>query len=68
MTDNTKFKEEGKALLDMLISFQRKYHMGNKKNAATSHARQFESELRCMLMVARTDEENAHQDKIDSYC
>jgi len=66
MTDNTKFKEEGSELLKRLVDFQRKYHYGNKRAVVTSPAALFEGELRQMLMIARTDEENDHQRKIDS--
>lgn len=66
MTDNTKFKEEGAQLLEMLISFRRKYI--HHSPIHTCQAKAFEGTLRAMLMIARTDEENKQQDKIDSMC
>jgi len=67
MTDNTKFKEEATKLLNNLISFQRSYLTYNTEGGDSS-ARLFERDLRMMLMVARTDEENQEQRKVDSYC
>lgn len=68
MTDNLGFKKEAAELLQKLIDFQRKYQYGNKRHAPTSPASMFESELRQMLMIARTDEENKEQKRIDSLC
>jgi hypothetical protein len=67
MTDNTKFKEDATQLLNKLISFQRSYIQNNSRVRETS-AKSFENDLRMMLMVARTDEENQEQRKVDSYC
>lgn len=66
MTDNTKFKEEAAELLTRLIDFQRKYHYGNKRAVVISPAALLEGELRQMLMIARTDEENKRQREVDS--
>lgn len=66
MTDNTKFKEEGAQLLEMLISFRRKYIHHSPIHSCPAKA--FEGILRAMLMVARTNEENQQQNKIDSMC
>ncbi len=66
MTDNTKFKEDGAALLKMLVSFRRKYIHHYPVHSCPAKA--FEGILRAMLMIARTDEENKEQDKIDSRC
>lgn len=67
MTDNTKFKEDATQLLNKLINFQRSYITYNKVRIETN-AKLFENDLRMMLMIARTDEENQEQRKVDSYC
>jgi hypothetical protein len=64
MTDNTKFKEEGAQLLEMLTSFRRKYIHHYPVHACPAKA--FEGMLRAMLMVGRTDEENQQQIKKDA--
>lgn len=64
MTDNTKFKEDATKLLNALISFQRTYNLRDPY----SNASLFEKDLRNMLTIARTDEENQNQKKWDSYC
>jgi hypothetical protein len=66
MTDNTKFKEEGGELLDKLINFRRKYI--HYMPVTSCPAKAFEGILRAMLSVARTDEENKQQNRIDSMC
>jgi hypothetical protein len=66
MTDNTKFKTEGAELLERLIDFRRKYIKHSPIHSCPAKA--FEGILRAMLMVARTDEENQQQNKIDSMC
>lgn len=66
MTDNTKFKEHAAKLLGNLIHFQRNYLPHTNKNQSTFN--KAEGELRAMLEIARTDEENAQQRKEDSYC
>lgn len=66
MTDNTKFKDEGAQLLEMLILFRRKYIHHSTVHSCPAKA--FEGTLRAMLMIARTDEENTKQKEIDSMC
>lgn len=66
MTDNTKFKEEGAELLERLVDFRRKYI--RQMPVQTCPAKAFEGVLRAMLLIARTDEENKQQDRIDSMC
>lgn len=68
MTDNTKFKEDASALLKSVVNFRRLY-MGAliEEPIQTSPSRLFESQLRAMLRIARTDEENNQQKKTDSY-
>lgn len=50
MTDNTKFKEDGAALLKMLVSFRRKYIHHYPVHSCPAKA--FEGILRSMLMLA----------------
>jgi hypothetical protein len=66
MTNNENFKKEGSELLEMLVKFRRKYIYHSPIH--TCPAKAFEGLLRAMLMVARTDEENQQQNKVDSMC
>lgn len=67
MTDNTKFKEDAGKLLSLLLSFKRNYITYNKHIKETG-ADIFENDLRMMLTIARSDEENQQQSKQDSMC
>lgn len=64
MTDNTKFKEDGAQLLEMLIQFRRKYIHHSPVHSCPFKIS--EGIVRAMLRIARTNEENNQQDKIDS--
>jgi hypothetical protein len=66
MTDNTNFKKEGGELLEKLIDFRKRYIKHSPLHSCPAKA--FEGILRAMLSIARTDEENRQQDKIDSMC
>lgn len=69
MTDNKKFKEEAGELLDRIIQFRRNYLAGKVNEPFMSAPNVlFEAQLRMMLLVARTDQENETQNRIDSQC
>lgn len=65
MTDNTQIKNDATELLDKLQKFKQRYHIFNEK---FSHGDMLEKELRLLLMIARTNEENDRQSTIDRYC
>ncbi len=66
MTNNDNLKNDATELLLKLQSFKRKYMV--KFSSKGSPIDEFERELRMILYVARTDEENQQQIKTDSYC
>ena len=66
MTNNEEIKKDAVELLDRILKFKSKY-----KNLTGKHGSpivELERELRLILMVARTDEENSLQSKSDCYC
>lgn len=65
MTDNLELKKDTEALLDALEIYKRKYrHFATKESPIFP----LDRELRLILMVVRTDEENKRQMERDSYC
>lgn len=66
MTNNDKIKTDATELLGKVINFRRNYDNLTSRNS--SPIADFEKELRLILMVARTDEENDKQRQQDSYC
>ncbi len=67
---NATFKEEGGELLDKLMAFKKRYlvpmNCYNIRPDANTPFVNFERELRMMLFVARTAEENREQKKKDN--
>ena len=68
MTNNDNLKKDATELLNKVIDFKRSYNFisGGPKAPAAIDA--FERELRLVLKVVRTDEENNQQSQTDSYC
>lgn len=64
MTDNTEFKRDATALLESYENFKRRYL--NFQGLRGSSWERFEHDLRALLRIARTDEENEAQRKRDS--
>lgn len=67
MTNNENFKSEATKLLDMIIDFKRIFRIPGicDKDGSLS---KFERDLRGLLHIARTDDENNKQHKQDSMC
>ena len=66
MSNNEEIKKDAGELLDRILKFKSKYNNLNGKHG--SPIGEFERELRLILMVARTDEENQQQSKQDCFC
>ncbi len=64
MTNNDNIKEDASVLLSKVLAFKRKYRVGGNNTPLA----EFERELRLILMVARTDEENQAQSNADCLC
>lgn len=67
MTNNESFKKDATVLLDKLIDFKRKYRIPGISDKDGSLSK-FERELRGLLVIARTDEENNNQYNQDCMC
>jgi hypothetical protein len=65
MTNNDHLKEDATVLLTKLMAFNRKYSLFDNK---TSNSALLEKDLRLILKIVRTDEENSQQTKQDCYC
>jgi hypothetical protein len=67
MTDNTAIKTDATELLAKLKAFKSRHGfvIQTKPGSAIDT---FEKEIRLILKVVRTDEENQEQSKVDSYC
>lgn len=68
MTNNVGFKEDTEELFSKLREYKKKHGFisGGKMNKKGVDI--LEDELRVILTILRTDEENANQRKWDSYC
>lgn len=67
MTNNNNFKIDATLLLDQLIDFRRKYRIPGICDKDGSFVK-FERDLRGLLVIARTDEENDAQYNQDCMC
>jgi hypothetical protein len=68
MTDNTKLKIDTEKLLDLVISFRRQYLSHFQSRRTSDGGELFERDLRLILWMLRTDEENAQQQRRDNMC
>lgn len=67
MTDNEQFKNDAEELFSKITSFKKKYgFMSSGKNPKPIDM--LESDLRVILKILRTDEENQNQNKRDTWC
>lgn len=67
MTDNSQLKMDASELLRMVDTFKRRYPRVMQFGIGTP-IQAFERELRMVLFILRTDEENAAQYEQDSMC
>lgn len=68
MTDNEKFFADTEELFTKLTTFKKRYSFMSGGRMTQKGADILEDELRVLLTVLRTDEENTKQRQRDSYC
>lgn len=68
MTNNEEFKKDIEELFSKVTKVKRKYSFMSGGRITQKGVDILEDELRLLLTVLRTDEENEQQRKYDSYC
>ena len=68
MTNNEKFKIDTEELFNKVKAYKKKYSFMSGSRTTQKGVDVLEDELRVLLTVLRTDEENSDQKKWDSYC
>lgn len=68
MTDNDKFRADTEELFNKLTTYKKRHSFMSGGRMNQKGADILEDELRVILTILRTDEQNADQRKWDSYC
>lgn len=68
MTDNEQFRADTEELFNKLKTYKKKHSFMSGGRMNQKGADILEDELRLVLTILRTDEENAKQRQWDSYC
>ena len=68
MTNNAEFKKDSEELFNKLLEYKRNYHFMSGGRLNTTGVDELERQLRMVLEIVRTDEENDRQYQRDSYC
>jgi hypothetical protein len=68
MTDNEQFRADTEELFNKLTDYKKRHSFMRGGKMDPKGVDILESELRLVLTILRTDEENAKQRQWDSYC
>lgn len=68
MTNNEKFKADTEELLTKITTYKKRYSFMSGGRMNQKGVDILVDELKVLLTVLRTDEENADQQRRDSYC